>query len=189
MDSLSAFLATYACVDPEHPISQPGCFAYADMLMVGVYASPYAPTAGPAATVAEWRSHFGAWCIASSPLILSFDMTNVTTLTAVWEIITNIEAIRVNQAWNGHPGRRAAIINESIHVWTKPIASNEFAVYVVSMERPGSVAVEVTLDLSTVRAGESCNIRRACNFLTHQVQTWYIPVWVCNEQYKCFELP
>ena len=46
--------------DEQHPISRPGCWAYADMLMVGVHANPFAPKAGAAATFAEWRSHFGA---------------------------------------------------------------------------------------------------------------------------------
>jgi hypothetical protein len=46
---------------PVHPISTPGCFAYADMLMVGVSASHYAPRAGPAHSTIEWRSHFGMW--------------------------------------------------------------------------------------------------------------------------------
>ena len=36
--------------------------SYADMLMVGVFANQWAPTAGRAASVQEWRSHFGAWC-------------------------------------------------------------------------------------------------------------------------------
>ena len=39
--------------------------------MIGVFANPHAPSAGPAASVAEWRSHFGAWAINSSPLVLS----------------------------------------------------------------------------------------------------------------------
>ena len=106
--------------DQDHPISQPGCWAYADMLMVGVYASPYAPTAGAAASVTEWRSHFGAWAIVSSPLILSFDLTNSTTMDAVWPFITNTEVIAVNQGWAGHPGRQV-FANESVQVWAKPI--------------------------------------------------------------------
>jgi hypothetical protein len=91
-------LATLAAFqDEEHPISRPGCWAYADMLMVGVFANEHAPTAGPAASVAEWRSHFGAWAINSSPLILSFDLTNATTMDAVWPFIANPAAIAINQ--------------------------------------------------------------------------------------------
>ena len=50
------------------------------------------------------RAHFGAWCVVSSPLILGLDITQPTLLAPVIDIITNPEAIAVNQAWTGHPG-------------------------------------------------------------------------------------
>ena len=34
----------------------------------------------PGLSYAEARSHFGAWCVVSSPLILSHDVTNATTV-------------------------------------------------------------------------------------------------------------
>ena len=40
--------------------------ADADMLMVGVFANPAAPSAGPPHSFEEWRSHFGA-CEYSCP--------------------------------------------------------------------------------------------------------------------------
>jgi hypothetical protein len=36
--------------------------------------------------------HFGGWCIVSSPLILAFNMSDVTRRELVWDIITNKEA-------------------------------------------------------------------------------------------------
>ena len=33
----------------------------------------------------SWRSHFGAWAIVSSPLILSFDLTNKSKMGLVWD--------------------------------------------------------------------------------------------------------
>lgn len=56
-------------------------------------------------TYEENRAHFGAWCIVSSPLILGHDVTNEATTSAIWDIITNTEAIAVNQQWAGHPGQ------------------------------------------------------------------------------------
>ena len=47
----------------------------------------------------------GAWCIVSSPLILGLDLTDTPRVNAVWDIITNREAISVNQEWAGQPGR------------------------------------------------------------------------------------
>jgi len=103
------------------------------MLMVGVFGNKYAPTAGPAASSIEWRSHFGAWCIVSSPLILSFDLANVTTLDMVWPFITNLEAIGVNQAWAGHPGRQMNA-SGSMRVWAKALPEGAQAMFVVNMD-------------------------------------------------------
>ena len=60
---------------------------------------------GNMATLEEDRSHFGAWCIVSSPLILGYDVTNRSLTQKIWPIISNAEAIAVNQQWAGHPGR------------------------------------------------------------------------------------
>jgi alpha-galactosidase len=55
-------------------------------------------------TLIESRSHFNAWAIVSSPLILSHDTTDDNVTDAIWPIITNTEAIAVNQAWAGFSG-------------------------------------------------------------------------------------
>lgn len=101
--------------------------------MVGVFASEDDPEAGLAASVAEWRTHFGAWAIVSSPLILSFDLSNRTTLETVWPFITNLEAIEVSQTWAGHPGRQV-LQNESVQVWTKQLGPKRAAVLAINME-------------------------------------------------------
>ena len=46
-------------------------------------------------TYEENRGHFGAWCVVSSPLILSLDLRNDKTVDSVWDIIANREAIAV----------------------------------------------------------------------------------------------
>ena len=142
-----ATLAAYQ--DPVHPISQPGCWAYADMLMVGVFANPHAPSAGPALSVTEWKSHFGAWTINSSPLIRSFDLTNQTTMDSVWPFIANKRAIEVNQAWAGHPGRELPqSVAGEYSVWTKPLLNASFALLLVSMRTAG--ATDAELDVAAV---------------------------------------
>ena len=50
------------------------------------------------------RAHFGAWCIVSSPLILGLDVTQTSAVASIIDVITNPEALAVNQAWAGHPG-------------------------------------------------------------------------------------
>ena len=71
----------------------PGCWAYPDMLEVGNMP-----------TFNESRSHFGAWCIVSAPLILGHDLANTTLNAEIWPIITNKHAIAVSKSWAGHPG-------------------------------------------------------------------------------------
>ena len=58
-----------------------------------------------------------AWCIVSSPLILSHDTTNATVTDEIWPIISNTEAIAVNQAWAGDSGTfaRSMIVSVSIY--------------------------------------------------------------------------
>eukprot|EP00039_Didymoeca_costata_P021705 m.345237 g.345237 ORF g.345237 m.345237 type:complete len:764 (+) comp25973_c0_seq1:95-2386(+) len=85
-------------------LSRPGCWAYLDMLEVG---NPPGGTGEQPSfeNIHSWRAHFGAWAITSSPLILSFDLTNKTKLDKVWDFITNREALAVNHAWAGEAGR------------------------------------------------------------------------------------
>lgn len=84
-------------------LSYPGCWAYPDMLEVGCAHGP-GGASDPGLTEAETRSHFAAWSIVSSPLTLSHDVNNDTIMDAIWPIIANPEAIRVNQAWQGASG-------------------------------------------------------------------------------------
>ena len=53
----------------------------------------------------ESRSHFGAWAVVSAPLILGLNVSDKARLDAVWPILSNKEAIDINQLWSGHPGR------------------------------------------------------------------------------------
>ena len=48
-------------------------------------------------SVVEARTHFGAWAIVSSPLVLGFDLRDTSQLEAHWSTITNTDAIAVNQ--------------------------------------------------------------------------------------------
>lgn len=86
------------------PMSRPGCWAYPDSVQTGQYLR-----------LEEDRSNFGAWCITSSPLILGMDVTDGKAVTRVWDILSNEEAISVNQAWAGHPGR---LVKQSERVLT-----------------------------------------------------------------------
>ena len=76
------------------PLSRPGCWAYPDMLEVGV-----APM-----SFVESQTHFAMWAITSAPLILGFDLHDSEVVNANWAIIANKEVLNVSQTWAGHPG-------------------------------------------------------------------------------------
>lgn len=84
-------------------LSRPGCWAYPDMLEIGCPDWAHISPSG-FLTDAETRAHFGAWCVLSSPLILSLDVWDEKTMEKVWPVISNKEAIAVNQAWAGESG-------------------------------------------------------------------------------------
>jgi len=84
-------------------LSTPGCWAYPDMLEVGCQQG--AGGAGdPGLTMAETRTHFGAWVIVSSPLTLSHDVNNDPIMDEIWPIISNKEAIAISQTYAGYSG-------------------------------------------------------------------------------------
>ena len=90
----------------DAPVSRPGCFAYPDMLQVGRLGCDSSTTSGcpvPPRLEAWTRAHFAAFCIVSSPLVLSIALTD-ENLAPLLDIIGNKQAIAINQAWAGHPG-------------------------------------------------------------------------------------
>jgi hypothetical protein len=51
-----------------------------------------------------FRSHFGAWAIVSSPLVLSHDVNDETITEQIWSLIANREVLEVNQVYVGDSG-------------------------------------------------------------------------------------
>ena len=90
-------------------VSGPSCWAYPDMLEVGVTVqvltarAPVRPEHAaavaralseplpPVLNLVEARTHFAMWCVLSSPLTLTNNLTDSAGLDAVWPIITNTE--------------------------------------------------------------------------------------------------
>jgi len=84
-------------------LSYPGCWAYPDMLEVGCQHGP-GGAGDPGLTMAETKTHFGAWAIVSSPLTLSHDVNNDTIMDQIWPVIANKEAIAISQTYAGFSG-------------------------------------------------------------------------------------
>jgi len=159
-------------------LSTPGCWAYPDMLEVGCQHGP-GGAGDPGLTMAESRSHFGAWVIVSSPLTLSHDVTNDTIMDQVWPIIANTEALAVSQSYFGHSGSpfktsnsfvklddvnyaamersmtedekmaTGATMAPSFQYLYKPLATDGSKTAVLLMNQ-GDAAVDLTLDFADV---------------------------------------
>lgn len=56
----------------------------------------------PQQSADESASHFAAWAIVSSPLVLGFDVTNASRVEAAWPAISNRRAKAVSQSWEAH---------------------------------------------------------------------------------------
>jgi alpha-galactosidase len=80
-------------------LSRPGAWAYPDTLELGRMQS-----SGAALAAEEDRTFFGWYVITSSPLILGHNITDAATNDRIWDIVSNSEAIAINQAWFGHAG-------------------------------------------------------------------------------------
>lgn len=93
----------------------------------------------------EERSHFGMWCIVSSPLVLGFNMSDQDRMNRVWPIITNREAIAVDHAWAGLPGTLfKTLLNDTLEVWSKPLPDQQVAVLVLNVG-PGNVTTTLSV--------------------------------------------
>eukprot|EP00937_MAST-01D_sp_MAST-1D-sp2_P000930 g930.t1 len=92
----------------DAPVSQPGCWAYPDMLQAGRLGCPdgghTSGCAVPTPQLLNWtRAHFAAFAIVSSPLVLSIHPSD-ENLEPLLDIIGNKRAIEVSEAWAAHPG-------------------------------------------------------------------------------------
>jgi hypothetical protein len=153
--------------DYNNPLSRPGCWAYPDMLEVGnigIYA--------------QEQAHFGAWCIVSAPLTLGFNLSDQSTMNRVWPIISNTEAIAVNQQWAGHPGMLVKSWdplppNGSLYLWAVDCDSGDKGQYGFSYDSstktvhtPNSYCMDSTNNAELT--GTTCNGQAAQQWAYNQ---------------------
>jgi alpha-galactosidase len=76
-------------------------------------------------TIPEYRAHFSLWALLSAPLIAGNDVRSMSP--EIKEILTNSEAIAVNQDKLGREGRRIRKDGD-LEVWAKPLSDGSRAV-------------------------------------------------------------
>ncbi|HTX92572.1 MAG TPA: glycoside hydrolase family 27 protein [Anaerolineales bacterium] len=102
----------------------PGGWNDTDMLVVGLRGRSK-EIAGAGCTDSEYRTHFSLWCMLAAPLMIGCDVRSMDAATR--EILTNAEAIAVDQDPLGRQGSRASR-NGMGEVWVKPMAGGQLAV-------------------------------------------------------------
>jgi len=125
--SYASVLGNLATVVPlaAKNLSYPGCWAYPDMLQVGCAHGP-GGSRDPGLSMPETRTHFGAWCIVSSPLTLSHDVNDPAVQAKVWPIIANKEALAVSKAYFGNSGTQFKTSTETVELTDAYIESLEY---------------------------------------------------------------
>jgi len=98
-----------------YPYAGPGHWNDPDMLEVG----------NGGLTPAENRAHFSFWCLFAAPLMAGNDLDAMTP--EIHDILTNAEAIAVNQDPLGMQGRKVRDDGPG-EVWMKPLADGSRAV-------------------------------------------------------------
>ncbi len=118
-----------------HPMNAQGCFNDMDMLIVGMNGQKesYIPQLS-ATTFNEYKTHFSAWCLFGSPLMIGCDIRNMNEDAK--NILTNKELIAIDQ---DRAYRQPYRLDSILH-WDQ--ASRERNVYARHLEN-GDIAIGI----------------------------------------------
>ncbi|MDR3220316.1 MAG: glycoside hydrolase family 27 protein [Dysgonamonadaceae bacterium] len=94
----------------------------------------------------ENQSHFALWAVLNSPLILGNDIRSMSKETLA--VLTNKDIIALNQDTLGIQGFQYKTINDSIDIWAKPLAGDEWALLFLNRS---TTPAEFTFDWSTAQ--------------------------------------
>ena len=119
-------------------IAGPGHWNDADMMLVDV-----GDDGGrlKVMTAEEQKAHFSMWCMIASPLIMGNDIRHLSQVAST--ILTNREAVAVNQDALGKQGILAAEPQPGLQVWLKPLANHKFAIALFNRtEKPSTITCD-----------------------------------------------
>jgi len=130
----------------------PYAWNYADFLMTGG-AGCDTTTPGnhcPGQTDDEYRTEFAIWSITASPLIISTDLRNMTSV--MQQALLNTEIIAVNQDMVALPGQRIGGWNcsegsSNCQIWGRLLNDGTYAIVLYNK---GNQTHDITLDFSLI---------------------------------------
>lgn len=127
-------------------------FNDADMMCVGINgtgkSSSHLCQTGPGMTKDEYRTQMALWCMWSSPLTLSNDMTKSLSATDL-AIMTNTELIALNQDRMGQAGETVFHDPDDCLILAKDLENGDVAVSVTNLS---ASAKKFTVDFSQISA-------------------------------------
>jgi alpha-galactosidase len=126
-------------------IAEPGHWNDADMLLVGVGSDSGRLVV---MTNEEQKSHFTMWCMIASPLILGNDLRNIAKETLA--ILTNKEAIAINQDALGLQGKLIYEQSLGLQVWVKKLQSKRNNKFAVTLFNRTNVDADMVLNFSNI---------------------------------------
>ena len=135
-------LYSYATVDANG-----GHWNDPDMMEVGV---------GNTLTQTENQAHFSMWCILAAPLIAGNDIRSMSAATKT--ILTNAEAIAVNQDPLPYQGRLVASPGTNLQVWSKNL-TGATTTRAVALFNRGSSAASITVQWSAIGITGAATVR------------------------------
>jgi len=124
-------LLSVADVDaPLYPYAGPGRWNDADILQVG----------NRKLSLTEQRSHISLWAMLASPLLAGNDLSSMPD--SVRAILTNPDALAIDQDRLGHQGRRVSTAGGH-DIWVRRLAGGAYAVLVLNRGPTATVSLQL----------------------------------------------
>ena len=111
---------------------------------------------GRSLSTEEDKTHFGMWCIMSSPLLIGCDMSNINT-TAL-NLLRNKDLIALNQD-SLHLQAYVAGMNNGCHILVKDVEKLNGTKRAFALYNPNDAAKKVTLAFKNIDLGGAVQLR------------------------------
>jgi hypothetical protein len=153
-------------IDEDIRNSFSGTYGVAALLERNLYLSAYASPGhyndmdmmqlGRGMNVEEEKSHFGIWCIMSSPLLIGCDLRTIPQATL--DIIKNTEVIAINQDTLGLQAQLVAREGNRM-VLAKPIVERQGKIRAVALFNAESAAKTIRVNFKDIQLSEKATVR------------------------------